>query len=123
MTYTVSSGTLNPTILYHTIVFVVVVQHLLVNCTVKSCAVYCNLLDLLMWLAVYCACAAIPLTEPRTEPAIYFFDVVGTVNTIFHLFEKLFTDSLVPLVRWAVCSQLCAGCVHYSYHAGSGSLS
>jgi len=50
-----------------------------------------------------CLCmhrAAIPLAEPRTEPAIYFFDVVGQVNTIFHLFEKLFNDSLVPLVRY-----------------------
>ena len=57
---------------------------------------YCN------WL--YCVCAAIPLAEPRSEPAIYFFDVVGQVNTIFHLFEKLFNDSLVPLVRCAVLS-------------------
>jgi len=48
--------------------------------------------------------AAIPLSEPRSEPAIYFFDVVGQVNTIFHLFEKLFNDSLVPLVRSADCS-------------------
>jgi len=61
---------------------------------IEQCSVQCIL---------YCASAAIPLAEPRAEPAIYFFDVVGQVNTIFHLFEKLFNDRLIPLVRYAVC--------------------
>ena len=43
--------------------------------------------------------AAIPLADPKSEPEIYFFDVVGQCNTIFHLFEKQFNDNLVPLVR------------------------
>lgn len=41
---------------------------------------------------------AIPLPDPRTAPQVYFFDVVGQANTLFHLFEKQFMDSLVPLV-------------------------
>lgn len=42
--------------------------------------------------------SAIPLPDPRTPPQVYFFDVVGQANTLFHLFEKQFMDSLVPLV-------------------------
>ena len=42
--------------------------------------------------------AAIPLPDARTPPQVYFFDVVGQANTLFHLFEKQFMDSLVPLV-------------------------
>ena len=42
---------------------------------------------------------AIPLADPKTQPEIYFFDVVGQANTMFHLFEKQFSDSLIPLVR------------------------
>ena len=40
----------------------------------------------------------IPLPECKTVPELYFFDVVGQANTIIHLFEKQFNDSLVPLV-------------------------
>ncbi|XP_074649978.1 exocyst complex component 5-like [Tubulanus polymorphus] len=40
----------------------------------------------------------IPIAEPKVQPEIYLFDVVGQANTIFHLFEKLFSDSLIPLV-------------------------
>jgi hypothetical protein len=29
---------------------------------------------------------------------LYFFDVVGQTNAIIHLFEKQFSDSLIPLV-------------------------
>jgi len=41
---------------------------------------------------------AIPLADPKSQPEIYFIEVVGQANTIFHLFEKQFTDFLVPLV-------------------------
>ncbi|KAK2162172.1 hypothetical protein LSH36_102g02090 [Paralvinella palmiformis] len=41
---------------------------------------------------------AIPLPDAKTEPALFFFDVVGQANTIFHLFEKQFSDSLLPQV-------------------------
>merc|ERR1719245_656813 len=40
----------------------------------------------------------IPLPECKTIPELYFFDVVGQTNAIIHLFEKQFSDSLVPLV-------------------------
>ena len=42
---------------------------------------------------------AIPLADPKTQPEVYFFDVVGQANTMFHLFEKQFSDHLIPLVR------------------------
>lgn len=42
--------------------------------------------------------SGIPLAEPKTEPEIYFFDIVNQANTLFHLFEKQFLDSLIPLV-------------------------
>jgi hypothetical protein len=41
---------------------------------------------------------AIPLPDPKSQPEIYFFDVVGQANTLFHLFEKQFQDNLIPLV-------------------------
>ncbi|KAK6182191.1 hypothetical protein SNE40_009929 [Patella caerulea] len=41
---------------------------------------------------------AIPLSDPKTEPVVYFFDVVNQSNTLFHLVEKQFMDSLLPLV-------------------------
>ena len=43
--------------------------------------------------------AAVPLADPKSEPEIFFFDVVGQANTMFHLFEKQFNDRLLPLVR------------------------
>ena len=42
--------------------------------------------------------AGIPLPESKSSPEIYFFDCVSQTNTIIHLVDKLFTDSLVPLV-------------------------
>ena len=42
---------------------------------------------------------AIPLADPKTQPEVYFFDAVGQANTMFHLFEKQFSDHLIPLVR------------------------
>lgn len=44
--------------------------------------------------------SAIPLADPKIQPEVYFFDVVGQANTMFHLFEKQFSDHLIPLVRW-----------------------
>uniref|UniRef100_H2YLS7 Exocyst complex component Sec10-like alpha-helical bundle domain-containing protein n=1 Tax=Ciona savignyi TaxID=51511 RepID=H2YLS7_CIOSA len=41
---------------------------------------------------------AIPPTEPKNEPNIYFLDIVQQTNTVFHLFEKQFADTLLPLV-------------------------
>jgi recyclin-1 len=58
--------------------------------------------------AVELGLQAVPLGDPRSEPAIYFFDVVGRANTVFLLFEKLFSDSLVPLVSGTVKQGECA---------------
>lgn len=41
---------------------------------------------------------AIPIAESKSLPQIYFFDVVRQSNAIIHLFEKLFADSVAPLV-------------------------
>ncbi|XP_064622369.1 exocyst complex component 5-like [Lineus longissimus] len=41
---------------------------------------------------------AIPPPDQKVEPKIYFFDVVGQANTMFHLFEKQFSNCLIPLV-------------------------
>lgn len=42
---------------------------------------------------------AVPIAETKTQqPNIYFFDVVRQANAIVHLIEKLFNDSLFPLV-------------------------
>lgn len=40
----------------------------------------------------------IPLSEPKTQPEIYFFDVARQANAICHLIEKQFVDSVIPLV-------------------------
>lgn len=48
--------------------------------------------------AVELGLQAIPLPDPKSQPEIYFFDVVGQANTLFHLFEKQFQDNLIPLV-------------------------
>ncbi|ESO10015.1 hypothetical protein HELRODRAFT_109389 [Helobdella robusta] len=52
---------------------------------------------------------AIPLPEPKTEPKYYFFNVVQQANSDFHLFEKLYNDSIHPLVvgtsRMGECQQ------------------
>jgi len=42
----------------------------------------------------------IPIAEAKSEPVIYFFDVVKSCNAIVHLYEKEFMDSLVPLVGY-----------------------
>jgi len=51
----------------------------------------------------------VPTPEPRLEPNIYFLDVVEQANTIFHLFEKQFSDTLLPMVnsspKYSVCNQ------------------
>ncbi len=41
----------------------------------------------------------IPSSEPKSYPQIYFFNVAGEANAIFHLLEKQFSDVLVPLIR------------------------
>ncbi|XP_005100941.1 exocyst complex component 5 [Aplysia californica] len=48
--------------------------------------------------AVEIGLLGIPPAEPKVEPEIYFFDVVSQANTLFHLFEKQFTDNFIPLV-------------------------
>ena len=40
----------------------------------------------------------IPLAESKTIPELYFFDVIGQTNAVVHLFEKQFSDSVLPLV-------------------------
>lgn len=41
---------------------------------------------------------AVPIPESKSQPQIYFFDVVRQCNAVIHLLEKQFSDSLVPLV-------------------------
>ncbi|XP_041351555.1 exocyst complex component 5-like isoform X2 [Gigantopelta aegis] len=57
--------------------------------------------------AVEIGLQSIPQPDPKTEPKIYFFNVVNAANTLFHLFEKQFMDSLVPLIlssqKHAIC--------------------
>ncbi|XP_052273620.1 exocyst complex component 5-like isoform X2 [Dreissena polymorpha] len=52
--------------------------------------------------AVEVGLQGIPVGEPKTPPQIYFFDTVQQANTLFHLFEKQFMDSAVPLLIKAV---------------------
>ncbi|KAL0270096.1 UNVERIFIED_CONTAM: hypothetical protein PYX00_007615 [Menopon gallinae] len=40
----------------------------------------------------------VPIPETKNFPQIYFFDVVRQSNAVVHLLEKLFNDSIVPLV-------------------------
>jgi len=51
----------------------------------------------------------IPTADPKSKPNIYFLDVVQQANTIFHLFEKQFSDTLLPLVnnskKYSECNQ------------------
>lgn len=51
----------------------------------------------------------VPSPDPKSEPNIYFLDVVQQANTIFHLFEKQFSDTLLPLVnsspKYSECNQ------------------
>ncbi|XP_076314022.1 exocyst complex component Sec10 isoform X1 [Tachypleus tridentatus] len=51
----------------------------------------------------------IPLSEPKSPPEIYFFDLVRQCNAICHLLEKQFIDSVVPLVvstpKHGICLQ------------------
>eukprot|EP00045_Choanoeca_perplexa_P011981 m.128729 g.128729 ORF g.128729 m.128729 type:complete len:733 (+) comp15837_c0_seq3:142-2340(+) len=41
----------------------------------------------------------LPPKKPKTEPAIYFFDVISDVNKIFYLIQKHFQDCMVPVIR------------------------
>ena len=41
---------------------------------------------------------AVPPSESKVQPDIHFFAVTREVNGIIHLLEKLFNDSLLPLV-------------------------
>lgn len=47
---------------------------------------------------------AVPIAESKSPPQIYFFDVVRQSNAIIHLFEKLFADSVVPLVVYVIAA-------------------
>lgn len=40
----------------------------------------------------------IPIAEGKTIPELHFFDVLGKTNAIMHLFEKQYSDSMLPLV-------------------------
>ncbi|XP_023341495.1 exocyst complex component 5 [Eurytemora carolleeae] len=48
--------------------------------------------------AVELGLAGIPLPETKVPPETYFFDIIRQTNTIIFLVDKLFSDSLVPLV-------------------------
>lgn len=41
---------------------------------------------------------AIPVSEPKSEPEIYFFDTVRQCNSIYQLLEKLFNNNVAPLL-------------------------
>lgn len=51
----------------------------------------------------------VPLPETKQPPELHFFSCVSQTNTIIHLVDKLFTDSLVPLVAG---SPKQADCLH-----------
>lgn len=51
--------------------------------------------------------SAIPIVENKTAPQIYFFDVVQKSNTIVHLLEKLYSDSVIPCVKSTARFQDC----------------
>ncbi len=57
-------------------------------------------MDLILAITYFYYFSAIPLADPKSQPEIYFFDVVGQANTMFHLFEKQFSDHLIPLIRY-----------------------
>jgi len=48
--------------------------------------------------AIELGLAGIPHPETKSPPELYFFEVISQTNTIIHLVDKLFTDSLVSLV-------------------------
>ncbi|CAK8676468.1 unnamed protein product [Clavelina lepadiformis] len=68
----------------------------------NACRIFHLLLDYLckqhIEYAIDLGLLAIPSSDPKNEPNIYFLDVVQQTNTIFHLFEKQFSDTLLPLV-------------------------
>lgn len=41
---------------------------------------------------------AIPINESKAFPQLYFFEIVRRTNAIVHLMERLYTDSVIPLV-------------------------
>uniref|UniRef100_A0ABM0MH06 Exocyst complex component 5-like n=1 Tax=Saccoglossus kowalevskii TaxID=10224 RepID=A0ABM0MH06_SACKO len=51
----------------------------------------------------------IPPPDCKSPPKLYFFDVVGEANAIFHLLERQFSDTLVPLIS---TSPKHSECVH-----------
>jgi hypothetical protein len=42
---------------------------------------------------------AIPIADTKSQPQIFFFDVVQKTNTIVHLLEKTYNASIIPYVR------------------------
>lgn len=50
------------------------------------------------WVTRKVWCVGIPLGEPRVEPETHFLTAMCQANSVFHLFEKQFTDSLLPLI-------------------------
>jgi len=67
------------------------------------------LLDEHVDYAIELGLLGIPLPEAKSPPETYFFDIVRITNTIIFLVDKLFADSLVPLVvstpKHATCLQ------------------
>ncbi|KAL4237391.1 Exocyst complex component 5 [Mactra antiquata] len=59
--------------------------------------------------AVEIGLQGIPVSEPKVPPQIYFFDTISQANTLFHLFEKQFMDSAVPLF---LSTPLYGDCLH-----------
>jgi exocyst complex component 5 len=41
---------------------------------------------------------SIPIADTKSQPQIYFFDVVQKTNTIVHLLEKTYTANIIPYV-------------------------
>lgn len=67
----------------------------------------CRLLARWRWKASYClieSFSSLTISECKTIPELFFFDVVGQTNAIIHLFEKQFSDSLIPLVSFQFIS-------------------
>ena len=57
---------------------------------------------------------AIPTSEPKSAPEVYFFEVVRQANAVCHLFEKQFVDSVLPVV---VSTPKHAECVKFKKEA------
>lgn len=53
--------------------------------------------------AIELSMQAIPMNEPRSEPQLYFYDIIRQTNGLVHLMEKHYADCFLPLVSGNSC--------------------